>query len=206
MSGYRAAWALCGGWAVDAWLGEVTRDHQDIDVSVFEDAQLAAFNHLRAGGWHVIAHDESVGGGTRELWDGRPLVLPAHVHCARDLETLLTWVPSGKPRPGEIYLEVMVNERSGEDWVLSREPRVTVPVRDSHRGSLWSIPTVVPEVLLFYKATAYLDHATMASGNPKDDGDFRALAPRLGPAERAWLRGAITTLYPGHAWLPVLSA
>jgi hypothetical protein len=46
----------------------------------------------------------------------------------------------------------------------------------------------------------------MASRNPKDGADFRALAPRLGPDERAWLRRAITTLHPRHAWLPVLSA
>jgi hypothetical protein len=202
MSSYPRAWALCGGWAVDAWLGGVTRDHQDIDVVVFEDDQLAAYDHLRAGGWYLIAHDESVGGEVRDLWDGRALVLPAHIHCARDLDALRTWVPSGRPRRGETFLEVMVDERSGDDWVLSAEPRLAVPVRDSHRASPWGIPTVVPEVLLFYKATAYFDDDTMASRNPKDDSDFRALAARLGPAERAWLRDAIATLHPGHAWLP----
>jgi hypothetical protein len=206
MPTYPRDWALCGGWAIDAWLGEVTRKHQDIDVCVFEDDQLAAYDHLRAAGWHLIAHDESVGGATRDLWDGRLLVLPAHIHCARDLDALHAWVPSGTQRPGEIYLEVMVNERSGEDWVLNPEPRLAMPFRDANRGCPWGIPTVVPEVLLFYKAVAYIDHATMASRNPKDGADFRALAPRLGPNERAWLRHAISTLHPRHAWLPVLSA
>jgi hypothetical protein len=201
MATYPHAWALCGGWAVDAWLGDVTRDHLDVDVVVFDDHQLAAYEHLRAGGWHLIAHDEAVGGAMRDPWDGRPLVLPAHIHGARDLDALRTWVPSGKPRPGATYLEVMVNKRSGEDWVLNPEPRLTLAVQDSYRGSPWGTPTVVPEVLLFYKATAYFDHATMASHNPKDDTDFRALAPLLGPAERGWLRDAISTIHPGHAWL-----
>jgi hypothetical protein len=206
MSDYPRPWALCGGWAIDAWLGDVTRGHQDVDVSVLEDDQLAAYDHLRAAGWHLIAHDEAVGGGVRELWDGRPLVLPAHIHCARDLDALNTWVPSGDPRPGDLYLEVMVNAQSGDDWVLSAEPRLALPIRESHRLSPWGIPTVVPEVLLFYKATAYVDHRTMASRNAKDDADFRALAARLEPAERAWLRHAIATLHPSHAWLPVVSA
>ena len=34
-------WALCGGWAVDAWLGRVTREHLDVDLSVFEEDQAA---------------------------------------------------------------------------------------------------------------------------------------------------------------------
>lgn len=201
MADYPHAWALCGGWAVDAWLGEVTRAHQDIDIVVFDDDQLAAYEHLRDRGWHQIAHDEAVGGAVRDLWDGRPLVLPAHVHCARDLDALRTWVPSGEPHPGDLYLEVMVNERSGKDWVLNAEPRLAVPIRDSRRASPWGVPAVVPEVLLFYKATAYFDDGTMASAKPKDDADFHALATRLGPAERAWLRNAISAVRPGHAWL-----
>jgi hypothetical protein len=95
----------------------------------------------------------------------------------------------------------MVNERSGEDWILNPEPRLVVPIRDSHRPSPWAIPTVVPELLLFYKATAYFDEATMASRNPKDGADFQALAARLGPAERGWLHDAIRARRPGHAWL-----
>ena len=206
MAGYPRVWALCGGWAVDAWLGDVSRDHLDVDLCVFEDDQLDVHRHLLDRGWHLIAHDEAVGGGVRDPWDGRPLVLPGHVHGARDLEALHTWVPSGNPRPGEVYLDVQVNERSGEDWVLSREPRVVLPVRDSYGVSLWDVPTVVPEALLFYKATDSFDPATMANPNPKDAADFRALAPRLGLAERAWLRDAITAIHPAHAWLPQLSS
>ena len=206
MAGYAGTWALCGGWAVDAWFGEVTRGHLDVDITIFDDDQPAAYDHLRARGWHLIAHDESVGGATREPWDGRPLVLPAHVHGARDLDVLHTWVPSGDPRPGELYLEVMVNQRSGEDWVLNARPPLARPVRDSHRVSPWGIAAVVPEILLFYKATAYFDDATMASRKPKDAADFHMLATRLGPAERTWLRDAIATLHPSHAWLPELSA
>lgn len=47
MSAYRGAWALCGGWAVDAWIGRITRDHGDIDVSVFVQEQGLLFEDLR---------------------------------------------------------------------------------------------------------------------------------------------------------------
>jgi Aminoglycoside-2''-adenylyltransferase len=45
MSGFRPKWALCGGWAVDAWLGQQTRDHHDIDLAAFEHDQVAIYNH-----------------------------------------------------------------------------------------------------------------------------------------------------------------
>jgi hypothetical protein len=49
MSSFPAPWALCGGWAIDAWLGRQTREHGDVDVSVFLQDQRALFEHLRAG-------------------------------------------------------------------------------------------------------------------------------------------------------------
>ncbi|TMF97813.1 MAG: hypothetical protein E6I03_13425, partial [Chloroflexi bacterium] len=57
MSTYRAAWALAGGWAVDAWLGRLTRDHGDVDLAVFENDRQALFEHL--AGWQLIAHEET---------------------------------------------------------------------------------------------------------------------------------------------------
>lgn len=55
MAGYAAAWCLCGGWGVDAWLGRVTRDHADVDIVVFQADLPALFDHLE--GWQLIAHD-----------------------------------------------------------------------------------------------------------------------------------------------------
>ncbi|MGH2527618.1 MAG: nucleotidyltransferase domain-containing protein [Actinomycetota bacterium] len=111
MSTFRPWWALCGGWAVDAWIGEQTRDHVDIDIATFADDQRAVFEQL--SGWNLIAHDAIVDQETTEPWDGRRLVLPAHVHAHSD---------------GDVELEVLINERSHDDWVLSAEPPIVVPI------------------------------------------------------------------------------
>ena len=193
MSAFGGGWSLCGGWAVDAWLGRQTRDHPDIDISVFHDQHQAVFAHFR--GWHLIAHDSNVAGDTSEAWDGRPLDLPAHVHAT----------PAARPEDTDaLKLEIIVDERSGGDWVLRRRPRVTRRLADCIDRSPWGLPTAVPEVILFYKATAYFGDASMKE-RPQDDLDFLALLPQLGRGPRQWLVEAIASVHTDHPWLEKLS-
>ncbi|MBA4179224.1 MAG: hypothetical protein C0506_01410 [Anaerolinea sp.] len=195
MSTFRPDWSLCGGWAVDAWLGRQTRDHADIDITVFEDDQRALFDHL--AGWQLIAHDTQVDADAAEPWDGRPLTLPAHVH-ARSPESADT-MPGRLDVPSKqgFGLEIVLNRRAGDDWVLSRKRDLTVPLRRCVEQSPWGLPTVVPEVILFYKAR---DH------RPHDELDFLALLPHLAEGQRRWLREAISLAHPGHPWLAPLSS
>ncbi|HYZ13571.1 MAG TPA: hypothetical protein VFA08_08200 [Actinomycetota bacterium] len=67
MSTLRPWWALCGGWAVDAWIGEQTRDHVDIDIVTFAEDQGTVFERLSA--WNLIARDALVDQETTGLWD-----------------------------------------------------------------------------------------------------------------------------------------
>lgn len=191
MSSFRAPWALCGGWAVDAWLGRLTRDHGDVDIAVFVEDQQALFDHL--AGWQLIAHDPNVPGDTSEPWDGRSLDLPGHIHARIDAGEER---PDSLPAPAKqgFNLDIQLDDRSGDDWILSREPRLTIPLRNGIRPSPWGLPTVVPEILLFFKA-----------GHPHGTShvDFRALLPHLTEGQRDWLRSAITVL--GHPWLSHLS-
>lgn len=60
---------LFGGWAVDFWVGRITRSHHDIDVVVALVDRPAMHDALVAGGWaHTPFDDEVV--GTRYRRDG----------------------------------------------------------------------------------------------------------------------------------------
>lgn len=198
MARFAPKWFLCGGWAVDAWVGQQTRDHVDVDITIFEEDQRSIFDHL--DGWLLVAHDQEVADDTSEPWDGRRLWLPAHVHA--------------HPEGDELFaLEILFNERWNGDWILSRGlqyapelsrgPRIAMPIANCARTSGWGLPTVVPEVLLFYKATAYFEAKGL---RPHDEDDFRALAPLLDEEARSWLQDVVGRLYPGHPWLERLSS
>jgi hypothetical protein len=189
MSTFRPTWCLCGGWAVDAWLGRQTRDHEDVDIAVVVQDQRALFEHL--AGWQLVAHDPQVDGDTSEPWDGRPLGLPGHIHGRIDTGEGLPDRVDAASRQG-FSLDIQLNDRSGDDWILSHDPRIAVPLRRCVRPSGWGLPTLVAEVVLFYKA-----------GQPRsqDEADFLALLPHRTEDQRRWLWEAIGRAHPGHPWL-----
>lgn len=203
MSSYPGDWLICGGWAVDAWLGRVTRTHVDIDVMLFHDEQTMAYNQFSS--WDMVAHDAVDPGPTTELWAGRRLELPAHVHArprdATSPANLLKWVtPPYDQLPDDKNVELIINERRDGSWLLHPESGVSRPWPECVAQSPWELPTAVPEVLLFYKATAYW-RRTDLKPRPHDERDFDALLPQLDAGQRDWLIRAISTVVRNHPWL-----
>ncbi len=199
MSAFPGSWGLCGGWAVDAWLGRITREHSDVDIFVFEDDQLALRELLP--GWQLVAHDDNWSGKNpiwpnvpivaSELWDGRRVEVPGHFH-ARAAD--------------EFEFELNLNERDGEDWVFSRELRIALPVSRTLSLCDWGIPAVALEVVAFFKLLPLpFKRGARPAMRPKDEADVIALLPVLDGGQLAWLRQSVAAIEPGHPWLGRLS-
>jgi len=181
MSDFEPEWALCGGWSVDAWLGRRTRDHCDVDLTIFQDDQQAMFDYL-TDGWLLNGHDDDDPDGT-EPWSGRRLGFPSHIHAYF----------------GETFnLDIQLNRRDAGDWVFSTRAGIRLPVDRCHATSAWGIPTLAPEAVLFYKAIGVI--------RPHDETDFHTLAPTLTDDQRSWLSAALASLRPEHEWLPALQS
>jgi hypothetical protein len=200
MSAFRSQWALAGGWAVDGWLGRLTREHADVDLAVFD--QPALFEHL--AGWQLIGHEEGKANEGADLWHGRRLTPPAHLHGRAPEQSgplPERFDDAGMrvvfPEDG-FWLDIQLCEQVGGDWVLNPEPLVMAPLAGSIRQSAWGLPTVAPEVILFLKATLYA--GTKNHLRPRDEADFIALLPQLTPARRRWLRDSMLAVDPGHPW------
>ena len=176
MSDFGPSWGLCGGWSVDAWLGHQTRDHVDVDLTVFHEDQDAVFDYFR-GAWLLNGHDAVDGDGTQP-WDGRRLEFPSHIHAYSDQG---------------LHLDIQLNRRSDGDWIFSTRAGLTLPISRCILPSAWGLPTLAPEAVLFYKAIGRI--------RPHDEADFQVLAPQLADAARSWLRHALSALRPYHPWL-----
>jgi hypothetical protein len=137
-------------------------------------------HQLFVHGWLLNGHDPTDDDSTTP-WDGRRLTLPAHVHA----------------RGHGLNLDFQLEERDGDEWVFRATPRLALPVAASVASSKWGVPTLVPEVILFYKAQGTIrDH---------DRADFDLLAPLLDVDARAWLRDAIEATHVDHPWLKGLA-
>jgi hypothetical protein len=80
---------------------------------------------------------------------------------------------------------------------------VTLPLDRCFAKSRWGLPTAVPEVLLFFKGTAY--KGTRHYLRSRDHEDFERLLPTLSDKQRAWLRESIAFVREDHPWLGVLA-
>ncbi len=177
MSTFPGTWLVVGGWAVDLFIGQPTRDHDDVDIGLARPDQVAARRLLP--GWR---YEKVVPRGTelkREPWlEEEWLELPVHE------------IHAHSPMGG--HVEFLLLERRGDEWVYRRDPRVTLAWDLLSVESRLGVTVLSPEVVLLFKATGR---------RARDQADFDALLPRLADHQRTWLREALGIAHPGHRWL-----
>jgi hypothetical protein len=167
-----APWAVAAGWALELFVGEAWRRHEDIEVAV----PAARFDEVAP----------ALAG--LELWvpvgDGRLRPLadapPSHQTWALDA-TANAW-----------RLDVFREPSEGDTWICRRDAAIRLPYAELVEWTADGIPFVRPEVVLLFKAKATRD---------KDDDDFAVVVPRLAPGRREWLRASLRRVHPGHGWL-----
>lgn len=172
-------WAIAGGYAVELFLGQQIRAHEDIDVMIFRDEQLSAQRWLN--GWQLYAADPP---GTLRGWnDGE--YLPFGVH---DI-----W--AHRPDADAWQFQLMVAEVDGEEW-FSRRNAAIRGKRDALFTEYGGLPCLRAEVQLLYKAKGR---------RTKDVLDFHAAAPRLSAEAKCWLSDGLRLAHPeGNPWLDML--
>jgi hypothetical protein len=174
-TGYAGRWWIAGGWAIEAFTG-VPRPHDDLDPSI-PRADVAALHDHLSGRLDVWQADEGA---------LRPMVDPGTAlpeTCGN------LWLRPSGADPWEY--DVILMDATSATWTYKRDSRVRLPVAEI----LWvreGISYLRPEVQLLHKAPGL---------RQKDQADFDACLPLLGPRARAWLRTALTTAHPGHPWL-----
>jgi hypothetical protein len=172
-------WWIAGGWALDLFLGDQTRAHEDLDVGILRRDVIDVITHL--SGWEVF-----------EAQSQTLYRLEAGERPRLDVNSL--WC---RPRHAQRWsFELMLDEAQGKDWVFRRLPTVRMPLANLIKRTQEGIPYLTPEIQLLYKAR---------HPRAKDQDDFLRVLPRLGASARAWLIDALSTIDSAHAWLAKLT-
>ena len=166
-------WAVAGGWAIDLWLGEQTRDHHDVEVAVRRCDQRILHSAL-AGRWELFVLDPP-GGGWRQ-WTGVPIEAPAFQLQARSSS-------------GEFDIFTETVDDTG--WRFRRDDRIARGPNEVIEWSASGIPTIRPEIQLLYMAK---------STSLENQRDFEMARPHLTAGAAMWLKGALEITLPGHHW------
>jgi Aminoglycoside-2''-adenylyltransferase len=180
LSGLTVPWWITGGWAIDLAVGQVTRDHADVNVMMLERDEHA-LRGLTEVDIQLIADGQPPGPwpAWRRLAVGPP---PGPKPPITGPDRL---VLRGEDLP--LPAEVIPASAVGAFWVYRRGARIfTRPLADITR--YWhGIPFLAPEVVLLIKARPGLDQP----GADNDQRDFEAARPMLSAGQRAWLKDAL---------------
>ena len=168
-----APWYVAAGWALDLFLGEQTREHDDLEIGV----PARRFAEVR----EALASLEFVVIGDGKAWPMTEATLSAHHQ---------TWVREDDGGPWRV--DVFREPWDGDAWIYRRDRRIRLPAADLILRTSNGIPYARPEVVLLFKAKA---------SRSKDEVDFTTVLPHLDASRRGWLRDALALVHPGHPWL-----
>lgn len=178
-------WWIAGGWALDLFLGEQTRDHDDVDVQILRRDQQEIRTLL--GAWDIQGAD----------LDRLPVEWPFReweVGQTLDPSVHDVWCRPNKADPW--VFQLMVADFVDDQWLFRRDPRIRRPLAAIGHRTHDGIPYIAPEIQLLYKARA---------SRPKDEADFARTLPALDEKSRQWLAQSLAFVHPEHAWLMKLT-
>ena len=202
LAGSQFPWAVCGGFALDLFLGRNIRPHGDIDICVFEQDREAVKNHALDKNWQVYEFRGQ--GKVHPLTHGLPSDGGRNLMCVREGCDLVKFYPCEDP--GMLYhqffhtgikefhyLEFLFNSVSENCLVLDQRKGLR---RELPKAILnpSGIPCLAPEIVLLYKASDF--------ENPAYQLDFDETYPCLDEDQKAWFLESMQRLYPnGHPWV-----
>jgi len=180
MQDYNRTWAICGGWALDLFLGRVTRPHEDVDVMIPRRDQLHIQAYLYDRGWSLKV---AAGGNLTPWQNGDFLQLP--LHCI--------WCHNEDYQPG--FVELLLNEMDGEHFRFRRDTSIAIPADQALLQTEQGIPILAPEIVLLYNSKY---------DKTENDPEVHVIVGALAPEKKAWLRDMLVKLYGHHKWVQYL--
>lgn len=179
-AGYPGFWCVAGGWAIDLFLGEKTREHSDFEVVVLRKDFKILFDQVKKYNPKLI-----LPGGKDEdfpFWDGTEID-ESYIQLCLDQQQGLNF-------------DLLLTPSEGNKWICRRKRSLTLPLEKVVASSANDLPILIPEIVLLFKGK-YLEE--------KDQKDFESTLPRLTENSKMWLKNSLELCYgTQHQWIAKL--
>ena len=202
LQGQDFSYAICGGFALDLFLGYESRVHGDIDVLAFWADRETIITYMQSKGFCVY---EMLGGGkVHRITDIRTQEKRRKnvFCCTEDCELVRLYDTEEKDTfwfdfqhiglSTLNYIEFLFNEKTEDEFVYVRDNRIkrelgkAILVKDG-------VTYLAPELCLLFKSTDI--------ERERYQQDFELAVDKLSQEQRTWFENAMEMLYPeGHKW------
>jgi len=202
MTDIEVDYAICGGHAIDLFLGRNTRPHKDLDVAVFWESRDKIIQYLLNEGWeiyepigtaylHKINSVECQKRIKENIWCVRP---DNRHYKFTEHENNLYAVDFGNSEQTEFdYIEFLFNTRNEGCFLYSRNKDIAVCLDDAIFKAN-DTPYLAPEIVLLYKSTAI--------DNIDYQMDYDNASLKMNDKQLTWLKKSLAVMFPnGHKWL-----
>ena len=180
MAAFPGAWGIAGGWAIDLFLGKVTREHPGVKIAVFRRDQTALHQYLYLNSW---TFQKVIAPGELQPWYRGDFIEPP-THELRAVS-----------EDGDDGIVFFLNESLGRQWRYRRNHAVVcAPERTIVRG-MYNVPVLSPEIVLLHKA---------ADPRPEDELDLRVALDHLDPMSKNWLTESLRRCHPASPFLQTI--
>jgi hypothetical protein len=190
-------WFVVAGWAMDLFIGKKTREHKDIEISIWRDQIPLLFERFSQNQIDMV-----IGHKRYEILN-KDSVVDKRGHL------ILREVSVG----GEtLDIELFTTERKNGHWLFRKQNEVQAPLNEAVLTSAMGPKYLAPQFVLLYKAwffptmdQAIKDMPTEADFLRKcwstDCSDFDSASPLLSKTQSAQLKELLHKFTPGIPWL-----
>ena len=202
MKTMRLDYAICGGGAIDLFVGHQTRPHKDLDVAVYWEDRDTIVQYMLDNAWDVYEpcgteHLHKINAATDQkrvktnIWCVRPDT--PHYSFTKHENNMFAVDFDGKKQTDLGFIEFLFNKRRDDFFLYARNESIKLSMNHAVLKTE-GIPFLAPELVLLYKSTAV--------HNPEYQLDFNNAMPKMDKMQKMWLEEALNGMFPaGHKWL-----
>ena len=205
MSDLGVFYAVCGGHAIDLFIGEKTRPRKDLDITLFWEDRDEIIRHMLSEKWDVYEPCGDADSGflhkindvtvQRREKDNIWCVKPGNRSYKFDVceNGLFSVKFSGGEQTELDFIEVLFNTHKDDELLYKRNHAIGMRITDAVCEAD-GVPYLAPELVLLYKSP-YAKNADYRS-------DYENAVKKMSAEQVRWFRRALGVMFAdGHEWV-----